>query len=64
MKVNQLSRGDVVVAAKLLDPEGAYVEPGTKGVVFEMANHYHDSAGPMVRWFDGTACNIYEGDIE
>lgn len=64
LKVEQLNRGDLVVAAKLLDPEGAYVEPGTKGVVFATTNAHEDGAGPMVRWFDGTACNIYEGDIE
>lgn len=63
MKVSELKRGDGVTAAKLLDPEGAYVEPGTKGIVFEVEHFYGDGGGPMVRWFDGATCNIYEGDI-
>lgn len=63
MKVAKLQRGTVVIARKLLDPEGADVEPGTPGVVFEETDAYGDGAGPMVRWFTGTACNVYDGDV-
>jgi hypothetical protein len=61
---NELERGDVVIAAKHLDPEGANVRPGTWGVVFEEAGAYAmPSSGPMVRWANMGICNIYDGDI-
>ncbi len=64
--------GSVVLASKRLDPEGANVPRGAVGVVFEPANVYGDSGGPMVRWLEhfvhdsynvGGMCNIYPGDV-
>ena len=63
VEVRNLKRGDLVKATKFLDPEAARVEVGTLGVVFEETNAYGDGCGPMVRWFTGTACNVYEGDV-
>lgn len=63
-KVNQLGRGDVVVARIHIDPEGANVRPGTMGVVFEVSNAYNDGNGPMVRWMNMGACNVYDRDLE
>ena len=57
-----LKRGDTVIADIDLDPVGANVKKGTIGVVFEEANAYGDGNGQMVRWFNGGACNVYEGD--
>ena len=62
--VNKLRRGDVVIARCHLDAEGANVRPGTIGVVFEETNAYGDGNGPMVRWLNLGACNIYNGDAE
>lgn len=57
------SRGDIVVATEDLDPEGADVQAGTFGVVFD---HIRDpltgDVDPMVRWFSGTACTVFPGD--
>ena len=58
-----LVRGDLVRARKRLDPEGADVFPGDYGVVFEPANYHETGSGPMVRWFSGGVCNIYDGDV-
>lgn len=58
-----LPRGALVVAIRVVDPEGANAQVGEAGVVFEPTNHYGDGNGPMVRWFSGGACNVYEGDV-
>ena len=59
-------RGDCVMAVRRLDQEGAHVIPGSQGVVFEEAVRYldknHPDEGPLVRWCDGTVCNVYAGD--
>lgn len=58
-----LERGTLVVAVAV--PPGACPVPkGMKGVVFEKKNAYGDGCGPMVRWFNGCACNVYEGWVE
>ena len=59
-----LSRGTLVRAIQYLDPEAADVLTGTLGVVFEEADYHKDGCGPLVRWFTGTVCNVYEGDVE
>lgn len=58
-----LSRGTLVKAIRNLDPDGAAVLEEDLGVVFEEADYYEDGCGPMVRWFRGGACNVYEGDV-
>jgi len=58
MDISKLRRGDVVVAAKRL--YAADVIPGTMGVVFEEKDAH---GGPMVRWMNLCACNIYDGDV-
>lgn len=63
MNTEKLQRGDMVKAARDLDPEGARVVKETLGVVFEEADFYGDGGGPMVRWFSGGACNVYDGDV-
>jgi hypothetical protein len=63
MQPIKLNRGDVVAALTLLDPEGANVPAGTLGVVFEEAGAYSHDSAPMVRWFNGAACEVYDGDI-
>lgn len=63
VEVGTLIRGDIVTALKDLDPSGANVQKGTKGVVFQPANFHDNNSGPMVRWFSGGACNIYDGDV-
>ncbi len=62
MDIKTLGRGDMVLALRHLDPRGANVRVGTLGVVFEEANAYGDRSGPMVRWLNMGACNVYEGD--
>ena len=59
-----LSRGTIVFAAQDLDPEGANVRSGEKGVIFEEAEYHEGGSGPMVRWFSGGACNVYDGDVQ
>lgn len=54
-------RGDLVVALKDLDPEGANVKRGTLGIVFQEAEYHEPNSGPMVRWFSGGMCNVYDG---
>lgn len=61
--VRKLNRGDLVFAATDLDPEGADVRRGEPGVVFEEAEYHERETGPMVRWFSGGACNVYDGDV-
>ena len=63
MKVTDLDRGAVVFAKRHLDREGADVPRGTLGVVFQPANFYGDGLGPMVRWANFGACNVYHGDV-
>lgn len=58
-----LRRGTLVRAERHLDPEGANVQSGTLGVVFEETDAYGDGNGPMVRWFSHGACNVYDGDV-
>lgn len=63
MKNSQnLERGELVVASRNLT--AVPVRKGTLGVVFEPADYYGDDAGPMVRWFTGEACNVYDEDID
>lgn len=59
-----LKRGTLVRSLRNLDPEGARVELGTLGVVFEEFDFYKDGGGPMVRWMTGRCCNVYPGDVE
>jgi hypothetical protein len=67
-----LCRGQIVRALKILDPEGAKVQTGDIGVVFEEADYYGDSCGPMVQWLvgyqktimGGGRCSVYPGDVE
>lgn len=33
------------------------------GVVFEETDHYGDGCDPIVRWFNMSVCNIYQGDV-
>ena len=63
MRNLDLSRGDMVMAIRDLDPLGANVRIGMLGVVFEPANWYSDNGGPMVRWLNMGVCNVYPGDI-
>jgi len=63
MRQLDLERGDMVIAVRHLDPNGANVRKGTFGVVFERANHYSDGGGPMVRWANMGVCNVYSGDV-
>jgi hypothetical protein len=63
MEVKDLMRGDIVMALRHLDPNGADVRKGTIGVVFEETNYYSDGAGPMVRFMNCGACNVYRGDV-
>jgi hypothetical protein len=67
VKTLRLNAGDLVQAARDLDPEGCNVKKGTWGVVFAESDFYGDGAGPCIRWFTGEplgVCNIYDGDIE
>lgn len=60
----ELKRGDVVIALRHLDFRGADVREGTIGVVFEEENYFNDGGGPMVRWMNMGACNVYEGEVQ
>ena len=62
--VRYLQVGDVVKAALHLDPKGANVAIGTRGVVAYEAGEFGDDAGPLVHWDNGGLCNIYFGDVE
>ena len=59
-----LPRGTLVKALRNLDPDGANVSKDLLGVVFEEANWHETGAGPLVRWFTGTTCNVYDGDVK
>jgi hypothetical protein len=59
-----LKRGDLVVARVDFSEEIVAVKKGTLGVVFEEADYYGDDAGPMVRWFNGQACNVYDDTVD
>ncbi len=59
-----LSRGCVVKAIIDIDPGICPVPKGTLGVVFEDYDAYGDGSGPMVRWVNGYACNVYDGWCE
>lgn len=63
IEVSKLSLGDIVMALKHLDSNGANVRFGTLGVIFTRTNEYGDNCGPMVRWMNSGACNIYDGDV-
>lgn len=63
MLLTELNVGDLVIALIDLDPEGADVKTGELGVVFHEAEYHEPNTGPMVRWFSGGACNVYEGDV-
>ncbi len=60
-QVSSFRVGLEVRASRLLD--GAVTE-GTRGVVFEKSDAFDDGYGPMVRWADGSCCNVYDGDVE
>lgn len=62
--VMKLRRGTLVRALSTIDPEGARVLRGEFGVVFEEAGYHEPNTGPMVRWFSGGACNVYDDDVE
>jgi hypothetical protein len=64
MDVEKLSRGDLVVAARDLTTDGHDVRKGTLGVVFEQAGFYDIDGGAAVRWFNGSAFEVFEGDVE
>lgn len=62
--VRNLKRGAIVIARTALDPEGARVQAGDLGVVFEETDAYGDGCGPVVRWIEsGGMCNVYEGEV-
>lgn len=61
MDVKDLQRGDVVLAVQYL--AAADVHVGTLGVVFEEMNAYGDGGGPMVRFMNMCACNVYHGQV-
>lgn len=58
-----LGRGTLVISLRPLDPSGANVRAGMLGVIFEDAEYHEDGTGPMVRWFSGGACNVYDGQV-
>jgi hypothetical protein len=62
--LKNLKRGTIVIAAMNLDPEGANVPLGDRGVVFEEYNAAGDKAGPLVRWLSGGVCNVYQGWVK
>ena len=74
MDTKKLQRGTLVRALVDLDPEGANVPKGMLGVVFETAADQqqqernvladHEGIGPLVRWFKGGVCNVYDGQVE
>ena len=65
MKNLDLRRGDMVLCLEAIRiTSNYYVVPGAIGVVFEETNAYGDNAGPMVRWMNGFACNIYKGQAK
>jgi hypothetical protein len=63
-EVSKLALGALVEAAHPLDPKGANVAAGTRGVVFVHAYTHGPEDGPIVRWMTGGCCNIYDGDVK
>ncbi len=60
-----LERGDLVVAIVDIPADGGgTIKKGTLGVVFEEADYYGDDGGPMVRWFSGEACDVYDEMVD
>lgn len=61
-----LERGDLVVAIVDIpaDGGGGTIKKGTLGVVFEEAGYYSDVEGPMVRWFTGEACDVFDEMVD
>jgi hypothetical protein len=59
----KLQRGDLVKAARNIDPTGACIPEGTLGVVFEEDGYYALDEGPMVRWYTGGCCNVTDDDV-
>ncbi len=56
-------RGDLVEVVSIPDwviP----IAPGSRGVVFEEAGFHEPNTGPMVRFFDGSCCNVYENWVK
>lgn len=62
MKTSELRRGTLVISTRDLT-EVCKTPAGTLGVVFEETNAYGDGNGPMVRWLNNCACNVYDGDV-
>jgi len=62
--LDDLRRGTLVRAVKNVDPSGADAQKGDLGVVFEESQYHEPNSGPMVCWFHGGRCNVYEGDVE
>lgn len=60
----KLELGQFVTAARDLDPRGADVKKGMRGVIQALSNHFEDGCGPLVAWENGGMCNVYEGDVE
>lgn len=55
-----LKRGDLVIATDKIPAEVAPVPLGTLGVCFQPAEYHGPNTGPMVRFANGCACNVYE----
>lgn len=64
LAVAYLKPGTLVRAIRHLDPEGADVRAGTRGVIFHEQNFYKDGAGPCVMWMTGSMCSVYDGDVK
>lgn len=64
--VFKLQPGDLVVAARDLDPNGCDAKAGALGVVFQEANYAGAGTGPRVRWTSGKGgcCNVYPGWVK
>lgn len=62
--VNTLPIGTIVRALSDLDPEGANVKQDMTGIIFALADAHGDGCGPMVRWSNGGACNVYDSWVK
>lgn len=60
--VRDLDPGDEVVVLRDLDATPA--KKGMVGVCFREADFHEPDSGPMVRFENGSVCNVYEGDVE
>ena len=60
--LTMLKRGDIVRAICSI-PACPRVKTGMSGVVYEEAEFHESGSGPMVRWFNGQRCNVYDGDV-